>query len=53
LAPCSFVVGKAAAASGITDFARVWVCAGLALWLVVFAAVLRRRARLARGRQSL
>jgi hypothetical protein len=48
-AACSFVVGTAARASGITDFARVWVWAGVALWLVVFAAMLRRGEQLARG----
>jgi hypothetical protein len=41
-AACSPVVGAAARAAGITDFARVWVWVALALWLVVFAAMLRR-----------
>jgi len=51
-AACSFVVGAAVRAGGITDFARVWVWAGLVLWLVVFAAMLRRGEQLARGRQA-
>jgi tellurite resistance protein TehA-like permease len=45
-AACSFIVGTAAHASGITHFARVWVWAGVAVWLVVFAAMLRRGLRL-------
>jgi len=48
-AACSFVVGAAAQASGITDFARVWVWAGVAIWLVVFLAMLRRGVQLARA----
>jgi hypothetical protein len=48
-AACSFVVGAAAHAAGIVDFARVWVWVGVALWLVVFAAMLRRGLKLARG----
>jgi hypothetical protein len=48
-AACSFVVGATAHASGITEFARIWVWAGLALWTVVCAATARRGARLARG----
>jgi tellurite resistance protein TehA-like permease len=41
-AACSFVVGTVAHVSGITDFARVWVWIGLAVWTVVFAAMLHR-----------
>jgi hypothetical protein len=48
-AACSFVVGTAARVGGITDFARVWVWVGFALWLVVFAAMLRRGEQLAHG----
>lgn len=49
-AACSFVVGAAAHAGAITDFARVWIWAGVAVWLVVFVAMLRRGLRLtARG----
>ena len=48
-AACSFLVGAAARAGGITDFARVWVWVGFALWLVVFAAMLRRGEQVARG----
>ena len=48
-APCSFVVGAAVHATGITDFARVWVWAAVAQWLLVFAAMLRRGLKLLRG----
>jgi tellurite resistance protein TehA-like permease len=48
-AACSFAVGAAAHAAGITDFARVWVWVAVALWLVVFAAMLRRGLKLLRG----
>ncbi len=41
-AACSFVVGPLSHARGITDFARVWVWVALAVWLVVFGAMLRR-----------
>jgi hypothetical protein len=51
-AACSFVVGTAAGAAGITDFARVWVWVGVGLWLVVFAAMLRRGQQLARGQHA-
>lgn len=47
-AACSFVVGTVAHASGITDFARVWVWVGLAVWAAVFAAMLRRGYQLPR-----
>ena len=47
-AACSFVVGTVAHASGITDFARVWVWVGLAVWAVVFAAMLHRGYQLSR-----
>ena len=48
-AACSFVVGTAASAPAITDFARVWVWVGLVVWLVVFVAMLRRGLQLTRG----
>ena len=48
-AACSFVVGAVATASAITDFARVWVWVGAAVWLVVFLAMLRRCLQLAGG----
>jgi len=48
-AACSFVVGAAAHATAITDFARVWVWAGVAIWLIVFAAMLRRGLRFLAG----
>lgn len=48
-AACSFVVGAAAHASPIIDFARVWVWVGVAVWLVAFVAMTRRGLELARG----
>ena len=51
-AACSFLTGAAAHAPAITDFARVWVWAGLAIWAVVAAAMLRRGVHLARGEPS-
>ncbi len=44
-AACSFIVGTVARASGITDFARVWVWVALAVWLVVFGPMLGRAPR--------
>jgi len=41
-AACSFVVGAAAGAGAITDFARVWVWIALVVWAVVFGAMIRR-----------
>ena len=40
-AACSYVVGTTAAAPAITEFARVWTWAGVAVWLVVAVATLR------------
>ena len=48
-AACSFVVGAAATAPAITDFARGWVWVGAVVWLVVFLAMLRRGLQLASG----
>jgi len=48
-AACSFIAGAAASAPALTDFARVWVWAGLGVWVVVFVAMLRNGIRLARG----
>jgi tellurite resistance protein TehA-like permease len=39
-AACSFAVGAAVGVSAITDFARAWLWIGLAVWLIVFAAML-------------
>src|SRR5437763_5009821 len=47
-AACSFVVGDAVGAPAITDFERAWVWVAVGLWLVVFAGMLRRGARLGR-----
>jgi tellurite resistance protein TehA-like permease len=41
-AACSFVVGSVTGIQGITDFGRVWVWVGVAVWAVVFGAMLRR-----------
>jgi tellurite resistance protein TehA-like permease len=49
-AACSFFVGSAADVTAITDFARIWVWVGSALWLVVATAMLRGGVSLARGR---
>ncbi|HKE77850.1 MAG TPA: tellurite resistance/C4-dicarboxylate transporter family protein [Solirubrobacteraceae bacterium] len=44
-ASCSFAVGAAVDAAGITRFARIWVWVAFALWLVLFTALVRRCAR--------
>jgi len=49
-AACSFAVGQAAHASAITSFARAWVWVALAVWLIVFAAMLRRGLHVVRGK---
>ena len=41
-AACSFAVAKVDAVSGIEDFARVWIWVAFAVWLPVFAGLLRR-----------
>jgi tellurite resistance protein TehA-like permease len=48
-AACSFVVGKAVPAAGIASFGRAWVWVALAVWLIVFLAMLRRGAAFARS----
>lgn len=48
-AACSFVVGTVSATSGITDFARIWVWIALAVWVIVFAAMVRRAPNLVHG----
>jgi hypothetical protein len=45
----SFAVGAAIGAPGIADFARIWVWAGLVIWLVVFSAMLVRGVQLVNG----
>jgi tellurite resistance protein TehA-like permease len=47
-AACSYGVGTVTHTAGITDFARVWVWVALALWLVVFAGMVRRAPALVR-----
>jgi tellurite resistance protein TehA-like permease len=41
-AACSFTVGDLRARDVLPDFARVWIWVALGLWVVVFAAMLRR-----------
>lgn len=41
-AACGFVVGTVAEINASTSFARVWVWIALAVWAVVFGAMLRR-----------
>jgi Voltage-dependent anion channel len=41
-AACSFVIGAAAHAGGITSFAKVWVWVALAVWVVVMAAMVEK-----------
>jgi tellurite resistance protein TehA-like permease len=45
-AACRFLVGAVAGAAAITQFARVWVWVGVAVWLTVFVAMLSRAKRL-------
>jgi len=51
-ASCSFAVGGAVDAPGITRFARIWVWVAFAVWLVLFAAMVRRCARALRQARS-
>ena len=39
-AACSFAVGAAAHSHGLTDFTKIWVWVSVAVWLVVFIAML-------------
>jgi len=48
-AACSFGVGALTRTKGITDFAHVWVWVAVAVWLVVFAGMLRRASNLFRS----
>lgn len=41
-AGCSFAVGAVSRTRPIVDFARVWVWVAVAVWLIVFGAMLRR-----------
>ncbi len=47
-AACSFIVAAANDASGIRDFARVWVWVGAAVWLIVFTAMIGRGSQIVR-----
>jgi hypothetical protein len=51
-AACSFVVGIAAHAGAITSFARVWVWVALAVWVVVFVAMIRRAIEVVGGEDT-
>ena len=48
-AACSFAVGVAAHAGAILSFARAWVWIGLASWVIVSVATIRRSADVLRG----
>ncbi|MGZ4247652.1 MAG: SLAC1 family transporter [Solirubrobacteraceae bacterium] len=48
-AACSFVIGTNTAVGAATSFARVWVWIALAVWAVVFVAMLRRTVKIARA----
>ena len=41
-AVCSFLTGSVAHVAAITDFARVWVWVGVAVWALVFVSMLHR-----------
>lgn len=41
-AACSFIVGTLTQTPAISDFARVWVWVSLAVWVIVFGAMVRR-----------
>ena len=48
-AACGFIVGDVAHVAAIRGFARLWVWVGVAVWVVTFAAMLRRAFVLARS----
>jgi tellurite resistance protein TehA-like permease len=48
-AACSFAVGKVDHATAITRFARIWVWVALAVWAVVFAAMIGRAVQIVRA----
>jgi tellurite resistance protein TehA-like permease len=48
-AACSFVVGSAAGVATIRTFAQIWVWVAVALWLVVFSAMIERGLSLLRA----
>ncbi|MBV9197597.1 MAG: hypothetical protein JO168_25975 [Solirubrobacterales bacterium] len=49
---CSIDVGVAAHVPAITDFGRIWIWPGVAIWLVVFAAMLHHGMELARSEHA-
>jgi len=51
-AACSFIVGAITSTGAITEFARVWVWIALAVWVIVFTAMLSRAPLLIRGPSS-
>jgi tellurite resistance protein TehA-like permease len=50
-AACSFATGTATAVTPISDFASLWTWIGVAVWLVVLAAMLWQFVPLVRGEQ--
>jgi hypothetical protein len=48
-AACSFVVGSAAGAGALTDFAQVWIWVAMAVWLIVVAGTIRSGVAVGRG----
>jgi tellurite resistance protein TehA-like permease len=48
-AACSFIVATAAHVPALAAFARVWVWAGVAVWILVTGSMLQRGWQLARG----
>ncbi|HEY5429933.1 MAG TPA: tellurite resistance/C4-dicarboxylate transporter family protein [Solirubrobacteraceae bacterium] len=48
-AASSFTLGTTVHTAAITSFARVWIWVALAVWLIVFAAMLHHAPQIARG----
>jgi tellurite resistance protein TehA-like permease len=48
-AACSFVIGTSTAVGVAMSFARVWVWVALAVWAIVFLAMLRRTVEIVRA----
>jgi len=48
-AVCSFADARVDGISGIDDFARIWIWFAFAVWLLVFAGMLRRATEVVRG----
>jgi hypothetical protein len=41
-AACSFVVGTVWPSGGVTSFARIWIWAAVAVWAIVFVALVKQ-----------